>query len=259
MGQVSDTLAAAVARLTEALADVPKPFGPLLTSCPEYIKAAHPDTIRTLLAGLAEAQRERDSNRQDWDRVHHALKDAGVHPGRTDDHLATVIGWLAAERDTLRARVAELEANGVHSCHPECPRPLCVAQRRIAELEAARTPSWWRCDTHGPAKAGAWGCPECVRELRDEQARAIAEAVAVALDPRVSSDAQALIDRGAAQASTGARAVPMLTEDALLDCCEALDDPDILTDAEVIDFGRAVEARVRELCGIGQAGAEGGV
>ena len=27
---------------------------------------------------------------------------------------------------------------------------------------------WWKCDTHGPAKAGAWGCPECVHELRTE-------------------------------------------------------------------------------------------
>jgi len=37
---------------------------------------------------------------------------------------------------TLAARIAELEANGVHSCHPECTRPVCVLQRRVAELEA---------------------------------------------------------------------------------------------------------------------------
>ena len=29
-------------------------------------------------------------------------------------------------------------------------------------------PRQWRCDTHGPAKAGAWGCPECVHEMRAE-------------------------------------------------------------------------------------------
>jgi len=33
----------------------------------------------------------RDLELQDWSRIHHALKDAGVHPGRTDDHLADVI------------------------------------------------------------------------------------------------------------------------------------------------------------------------
>lgn len=115
--------------------------------------------------------------------------------------LADIINRLAAERDTLRARVAELEA---------------------------------------------------------AQARAIAEAVEVALDPRVSSDAQALIDRGAAQASTGARVVPMLTDKAVHDLVtDWFDD-----EAEHTRWGtclaRDVEARVRELCGIGQAGAEGG-
>ena len=29
-------------------------------------------------------------------------------------------------------------------------------------------PRLWKCDTHGPAKAGAWGCHECVREMRAE-------------------------------------------------------------------------------------------
>lgn len=31
-----------------------------------------------------------------------------------------------------------------------------------------RPARWWKCDTHGPAKAGAWGCPECVSEMRAE-------------------------------------------------------------------------------------------
>lgn len=32
-------------------------------------------------------------------------------------------------------------------------------------------PRWWQCSTHGRAHANAWGCPECVRELRDENTR----------------------------------------------------------------------------------------
>ena len=32
-------------------------------------------------------------------------------------------------------------------------------------------PRWWRCDTHGPGNHTAWGCPECVREMRDEIAQ----------------------------------------------------------------------------------------
>jgi hypothetical protein len=31
-------------------------------------------------------------------------------------------------------------------------------------------PRWWHCDTHGPGNHTAWGCPECVRELRTERA-----------------------------------------------------------------------------------------
>ena len=36
---------------------------------------------------------------------------------------------------------------------------------------------WWDCATHGRAQANAWGCPECVREMRGEiaQLRAVLE------------------------------------------------------------------------------------
>jgi len=36
-------------------------------------------------------------------------------------------------------------------------------------------PSWWRCDTHGPGTRTAWGCPECVLELRTSLATATRE------------------------------------------------------------------------------------
>ncbi len=35
--------------------------------------------------------RAQDLERQNWSRVHHALARHGLHPGRTDDHLADVI------------------------------------------------------------------------------------------------------------------------------------------------------------------------
>ncbi len=34
--------------------------------------------------------------------------------------------------------------------------------------QPVRPARWWKCDTHGPAVAGAWGCPECVSEMRTE-------------------------------------------------------------------------------------------
>jgi hypothetical protein len=44
---------------------------------------------------------------------------------------------LAAARQRIAALESELEterARGIHTCHDQCQRPLCVAQRRIAEL-----------------------------------------------------------------------------------------------------------------------------
>jgi len=52
--------------------------------------------------------------------------------------IASALRTLLDGITTQAARIAELEANGVHSCHPECPRPVCVLQRRVAELEAER-------------------------------------------------------------------------------------------------------------------------
>ena len=43
-----------------------------------------------------------------------------------------------AQIATLTARIADLEARDIHTCHDQCERPLCVANRRIAELEVER-------------------------------------------------------------------------------------------------------------------------
>lgn len=34
-----------------------------------------------------------------------------------------------------------------------------------------KVPKWFHCDTHGQGNLNAWGCPECVRELRNENER----------------------------------------------------------------------------------------
>ena len=47
----------------------------------------------------------------------------------TAEKAAAMLRSLAAERDTLARRVAELEADGIHSCHPGCDRPVCVLVR----------------------------------------------------------------------------------------------------------------------------------
>jgi hypothetical protein len=37
--------------------------------------------------------------------------------------------------------------------------------------DLGQAPRWWHCDTHGPGNLAAWGCPECVREMRGKIAR----------------------------------------------------------------------------------------
>lgn len=98
---------------------------------------------------------------------------AGNFDGESDE-LRDLRLSLVAERDALKV---ELEAE----CE-ETKRWLVKAQNERdarkeleAELEAmkiAASPAkWWKCSTHGPAKAGAWGCPECVSEMRAELER----------------------------------------------------------------------------------------
>ena len=49
------------------------------------------------------------------------------------------------------------------------PAVLGPVQRQVRPV--ADAPRWWHCDTHGPGNASAWGCPECVRDMRGEIAR----------------------------------------------------------------------------------------
>lgn len=42
--------------------------------------------------------------------------------------------------------------------------------------------NWKTCPTHGPEKPAAWGCPECVREQREEITALRAEVAALRKD-----------------------------------------------------------------------------
>ena len=49
----------------------------------------------------------------------------------------------------------------------------CLQDRPVADGKAVPEKSvrtWKTCKTHGDDKPGAWGCPECLRELREENA-----------------------------------------------------------------------------------------
>lgn len=56
----------------------------------------------------------------------------------TRTEAADTIGSLRAENARLKRDMANLKANGIHSCHADCQRPLCVAQRENARLTEER-------------------------------------------------------------------------------------------------------------------------
>lgn len=65
---------------------------------------------------------------------------------------------------------------------------------RGSELSAGLGPRWWDCATHGRGRANAWGCHECVREMREEIKRLRAALTKIeaglCIDPRtVAHDA----------------------------------------------------------------------
>lgn len=62
----------------------------------------------------------RNLERQDWSRVHHALRKHGAHPGRTDEHLADVIDRALGDMKRLRGQrlvLLELLGEAAHVIH----------------------------------------------------------------------------------------------------------------------------------------------
>ena len=62
------------------------------------------------------------------------------------------------------AEGADVETQALYTA--DQMREVIAAERG----RGAKPPKWWTCPTHGDARSNAWGCPECVRELRGEKA-----------------------------------------------------------------------------------------
>lgn len=57
------------------------------------------------------------------------------------------------------------------NCRHDDPEPLYASPPPAQPAQADPVPRWWTCDTHGaPPRPNAWGCPECVSEMRQELA-----------------------------------------------------------------------------------------
>jgi chromosome segregation ATPase len=72
-----------------------------------------------------------------------------------------------AEIGRLRAEVARLQADGIHSCHDECPRIACVQRREIERLRALLREACDELDPHGTRD----GRPVVHQHIIDLQAR----------------------------------------------------------------------------------------
>ena len=55
-----------------------------------------------------------------------------------DGYFRDVPTYTADTINALRAEVERLQADGIHSCHAECPRLACVQRREIERLTAER-------------------------------------------------------------------------------------------------------------------------
>ena len=78
-------------------------------------------------------KRARDLERQDWDRVHHALAKHGAHPGRTDEHLADVIDRALAAATAVAPPAVQ----------PLTDEQVLRALRSITNEPPVRLPPGW--------------------------------------------------------------------------------------------------------------------
>ena len=155
------------------------------------------------------------------------------------DAASDMLRYLAAERDALMAALESIRGAAQAASRevpppddPPIPDPREETRRALIEwataygrrvaAQAAQAPRWWKCPTHGPARPDAWGCPECVREMRKELAQAPREV------PRLKPEQ---IAKAMAPLYSDPRAAAMGLPD------------DIRT-------ARIVEGLVRELCGV---------
>ena len=75
-------------------------------------------------------------------------------------------------RAWLRVSNISDQVTGVFEAGRDGAKPnVQLRTERLEPLFAIPPPKWWTCKTHGDAMPqNAWGCPECVREMRVELA-----------------------------------------------------------------------------------------
>lgn len=111
-----------------------------------------------------------------------------------------------------------------------------------------KAPRWWHCGTHGPGKLSAWGCPDCVAELRRWKSTHA---------PRIEA-LKGLLKAAQLEAHAGREAVATLASEraanALLtervQMLELAEEGAKVAFGHVVDAKRATEAECRKLQGL---------
>ena len=88
--------------------------------------------IADLTTRLAEAERERDAYRASFAKS----RDDELSAAQEIDELLAKLAEAEQEKADTVLRMSTWEANTMHTCHEQCERPLCVANREIETLRA---------------------------------------------------------------------------------------------------------------------------
>jgi hypothetical protein len=82
-----------------------------------------------------------------WEAVDEAVRE---HPDTLVGHNVsdTALRFIR-ERDEAREELENWKASGIHSCHADCKRPLCAANRKIRDMREAIKVSLIRAYTAG--------------------------------------------------------------------------------------------------------------
>ncbi len=98
-------------------------------------------------------------NREEYNTLFHRLQLNLVAFKQLMDCDEEVLKLVNAAIEAERERVKW----DIHSCHPECDKPVCVAIRKAVEEE--REACAKVCEELGYyAKHGGWGCADAIRE-----------------------------------------------------------------------------------------------
>lgn len=105
---------------------------------------------------------------RDWADATYVIQPGELPAVRRDlAAAADALDLIRALVDAVRDANAAASGNGdTFHLATEAQQQAWARLMDALEQGAGPAPRWWHCDTHGAGKLNAWGCPDCVAELR---------------------------------------------------------------------------------------------